>query len=517
MKRTYKVIFILCLLVNIVIRLPLQKYEIGVDSYFLHGLAQSILDSNHFAYILNPLSLIGLYPYSYPIGTSLVLSSISLVTRLDLTYVILIISIIIGILGFILAFKISEYFLPNKSFSMISGLVFSLGLDFLYLTTFSASSRALFIIFFLTIIFSLFKYIQTNKAKLLIITLILSIFSLFIHRLFAVIILVLGIFILVNIIYQPFIKFRNCHKISSTIFIYFLIISIFIGSVFYTEIPGNFHPYSKHYINAIAFLFLRYLRATGILLPFSLLGLFLFITKKNIKKTDLFLILTIISMSPFINYETYAPAVTSIFLAILSAYTLTIILKIIKQPIFYPLLSFVVVILIASSGLFQVWQPSIIAARSQSDERYAIQKDLSFLNILEKSSKIVVNDPVLLGRLQAFRPCLFSGGDVFPLVCNLVNITNMRIVRTNPTTKIIQTKQLFQLTDSEFRYIIDYALDSNEPKSDYLKTLATRYGIRYLVENTLQAPYNGKWIKNIKSSEDKLYSNGKINLWHIYG
>jgi len=57
---------------NLAFRYPTTDHEVGADSFVFHGLSQAIIDSKYAAWLINPLSLFGLYPLSHPSGSLLV-------------------------------------------------------------------------------------------------------------------------------------------------------------------------------------------------------------------------------------------------------------------------------------------------------------------------------------------------------------------------------------------------------------------------------------------------------------
>ena len=94
-------IFLLLFLaaLNITLRYPKLPHELGFDSFFIHGLANSILIHEYAKWILHPFSYFGLYPLSYPGAYPFFAASISAMTGLEVEISIFIVAIIFGLLG----------------------------------------------------------------------------------------------------------------------------------------------------------------------------------------------------------------------------------------------------------------------------------------------------------------------------------------------------------------------------------------------------------------------------------
>jgi hypothetical protein len=60
-KKTYTILLLLVLL-NIAVRIPVAPHEIGNDSFFIHWMAQSILEEGIALWLVHPASVFGLYP-----------------------------------------------------------------------------------------------------------------------------------------------------------------------------------------------------------------------------------------------------------------------------------------------------------------------------------------------------------------------------------------------------------------------------------------------------------------------
>ena len=90
-QKTYTILLLLILL-NIAVRIPVTPHEIGCDSFFIHWMAQSILEEGTALWLIHPASVFGLYPFSYPSFVPFLLATISNIMGLEIETIILIIS-----------------------------------------------------------------------------------------------------------------------------------------------------------------------------------------------------------------------------------------------------------------------------------------------------------------------------------------------------------------------------------------------------------------------------------------
>lgn len=155
------------ILINIGIRIPSagRFHEHGHDSFYLHAMASSIKDDGYGEFIANPLSLFGMYPFSYPALTSLIVSTLSDLSGLSVEVTIFLVSLMCGFLGmaagFLLGGEIRESFL----FRYAMAFFISTSPVFVFDSLWTMPKRALFLAFFTFLIFLLLKYRHSKYRK----------------------------------------------------------------------------------------------------------------------------------------------------------------------------------------------------------------------------------------------------------------------------------------------------------------------------------------------------------------
>jgi len=142
-KYTKYSLIMLAVCINILLRYPAVKAEFGVDSFFIHAMAQSLSDNGRGPWLMHFTSYFGLYPFSYPSGTPFFLSAISQVSGLNIEHSILALSLVIGIMSFFSAFMLSSVFFKNDSIRFLVGIMYSASPLLIKYSYWTASARGL--------------------------------------------------------------------------------------------------------------------------------------------------------------------------------------------------------------------------------------------------------------------------------------------------------------------------------------------------------------------------------------
>jgi len=145
-RRTTYALLLALVSVNVLARLPTVEHESGLDSFYIHNLATSISDRGRADWILNPLGYFGWYPLSYPSAGPYLISGLAQTADITEEGAILLLSISYGAAGVLVAFLMARAFRRDDLFALVVALLFSLAPRFLTFTTWSASTRNLFML-----------------------------------------------------------------------------------------------------------------------------------------------------------------------------------------------------------------------------------------------------------------------------------------------------------------------------------------------------------------------------------
>jgi|GEM_PF-6476200 len=129
---------------SMILRYPRSGHELGVDSFVIHGLVQVVLDSQYAAWIVNPLSLFGIYPLSHPSGPMLILASMSSLGGVSVEGSILLLDFIVAFLGIMGAFVMAREIHPDVRVMLVVAFVFAMSPRFITPLVWQTPTRALF-------------------------------------------------------------------------------------------------------------------------------------------------------------------------------------------------------------------------------------------------------------------------------------------------------------------------------------------------------------------------------------
>jgi len=131
---------------SLALRYPETEHELGVDSFFIHNLATNIANDGFAEWILNPLSMFGWYPLSYPSGGPFLLAASSDLGGTSIETTILFLSLAFGAMGVLASFVMAREFRDDDLFCLSVAFIYSFAPRFLAFTLWSASMRGLFMV-----------------------------------------------------------------------------------------------------------------------------------------------------------------------------------------------------------------------------------------------------------------------------------------------------------------------------------------------------------------------------------
>ena len=124
--RTKIILIGLIVILSLILRFPLTPHEIGLDSFTIHLMANSISEFGYAKWWLHPASIMGSYPYSTsPSAVPFLLSGISQCTSMDVESVILLYSLFLGVFSVFGAYLMAEVIWDNDAFKFLVAIVFT--------------------------------------------------------------------------------------------------------------------------------------------------------------------------------------------------------------------------------------------------------------------------------------------------------------------------------------------------------------------------------------------------------
>lgn len=547
--KTDYVLFALLILLVLIFRLPYTS-ELGTDGFIHHILANSISDYGHVKWGITPLSMFGYYPSSYPCGAYIILSAISQCLNIDMSFTILILGIVLGILGIFSSFLFGYEIKKSFTFAFFVAFSFSISPYFLIWTRGQMSGRILFvslipIVFCLVLRFH--KSIGTEKVKNSILIIILLTLMALLHRMIILLLLLLiAAYPLVLII-----MFLNEHcdlTITKKLRNYAFLLSLILFSGAFLVQYSGIYIYEGIWEDYQTGIFFKgsspvilalnagtnYLGSIGIITIMGIFGLLLLLRKQNKTFNEIFVIITLLLLTSFLALGLYISLFLIIFVGVLSALSLEYLLKeetqtkslkrVNSRLLF--LMSFFI-ISVAFSG-FMIIHRTNLTIGVQSDT-YWISDSTSNAAIFLKS-KGGNGSFYSNGGLTSYRVAAISGKKFF--IEESIG-TALYAIMSNTSRETLKGTLI---NFSEITYRTDYLYKPKEPfvvRNLWWRTISdavsieiiTDFDIKYAVEDVRAkgmkiwsygyATSKSNFFESLSEGSNLVYDNGKVNIWYL--
>lgn len=311
----FLVAFILCL------KYPRSPHEYGIDSFEVHGMAQSLMEFSYAPWLIKPSSIYALYPFSYAPGMPIILSSLSYLTGLSVEMVILVFSIVVSIIGAMGMFMFSGEVQHRFEVRFFAAFIFSFAPVFMRFTIWTISTRGPFIAMMTVLLWSLSRTMNArHKLKYLGFTLIILFILPTIHH-FALLLPILLIAVLsayltaaaLEYTDRVSIYYRENVLMSSAIILILMVFLFYLQTVsidLYAPDMGYFFTWyiygdrSSPLITGINIL-VFYGISLGILMLYAGIGLAHLIEKVDKSRVEWAILFSILFFAMFLTDKTY--------------------------------------------------------------------------------------------------------------------------------------------------------------------------------------------------------------------
>ncbi len=273
------------LALSLALRYPTSDHEAGADSFVFHGLAQTILDSKFAPWLINPLSIFGLYPLSHPSGPILAVALTSEVGGIPAEGSILLLDFLSAILGTLGAFLMAREIKPDDRLVLLIAFLFSTAPRFVSSLEWQVPTRSLFtavVPIFVWALLRLRRRLDPVHVSVFVASLLVMMSA---HRLAVMMAIVVAAYIVASIFivtvrilrttYSGIFlqrRFRKAIRLGSwslvvIVVLYILLFSGVLGEYQQGQLVGGSNPAA-----ALENLGISLARTVGVLLPFTLLG-----------------------------------------------------------------------------------------------------------------------------------------------------------------------------------------------------------------------------------------------------
>lgn len=573
-KKVNYTLWAFLVLLNIIIRYPTTSHEMGVDSFVIHSLANSISVNGYAKWIIHPLSVFGLYPYSYSSGVPYLLSGISQCAGLSMELTVFILAIFVGLLGMFCAYLMAKEIKKDDLFTLLVVFAFSTAPMFLNLTRWTTSTRHLFIALLPLFIWSILRYPKTKDKRYALLSFVLLITMATIHRMFVLVIPILGaclgstiiqgisgkikfskeflisvlaILLLTILVVCALIITNNLLPLILLIFIaYFLnsllkkldkklrvptIVSFMLGLLFicaffiqFSEIEfykGLWYDYHTGYFGegtAIHILVLNmctnYAGQIGTLIIFGLLGLIFILCRPKKDIREWFVALSILFLCPLLALGTYVAVFLLPFFAILIGIGLSDIIKIKKiKRYVIPVVIGCLLISLSFAGFMMNHWDNLPLGDTNNIPTIDDETTSAAIFIKKYTFKPFTSIDSIIGhRISAYSEVpYFPGSYASPIAYDLVK--EEINVEQVPVSKILVNLGMLYTANNTVQndFSLLLTLDS---ESTVAKDILSKYAIAFFVE-TKNVQWRSTFFKSICERKYKIYDDGVESIWYI--
>lgn len=538
-KKVHYLLLLTLVIINVALRYPLTPHEIGWDSFFIHGLAESITENGYGVWWIHPLSFFGLYPYSYASAVPTILSGISQVTGIEMEWSIWLFSTIIGVLSGLTAYMMAGEFRNNSFFKFAVGFSFSIFPGTLMFTTWTISTRGLFLVLLPLFIYFLLKMRRGERTRFGFLALLLFITLMLTHHIYTFIIIIIFAYLTTLFLYRKgaiekfSIPFKNLSKYSKTFafFLFFILLFLlpliaFRDEWLYYYAGSLLKGLPK--IELISRLIIFYGARVGILVFIGFFGFLVLLHQKRKGLKDILLIILLLLYTPLLFVESYLSLFILFLAAILVGFGIMKLMYSLRKNRAKAFVSVILILMTAScySLTIQVWHPGLLRIQEPTVERY--MEDESYNTALWckglDGESMLSNDGVVSARLSAISGRAFlSQYGAYELINNFVNEDEIR-TKVNPVYKW-SDEPLTTENAYETRYMYWYQLINHDSGSKFSVTMRDKFNCTYAVENekikgkqtySFMGIKDSKFFSSLHRERYKVYDNGKESIYYLY-
>jgi hypothetical protein len=424
-RKTVFLLLLAILLVSIVIRYPLVGHERNQsDSYFIHLLSESIVNSGYAKWTFHPLSYLGYFPFSYPSGMPFLLGEFSMLTGLNLESTILLADFMLAIMFALGVFGLARQFVTRPQYVLLATLLAVLGPRFVDTTYWVASARGPIVVLITLVAFVSFRA-ALGQRRLLIFTVILGAGCFVTHHM-AVLLVVFALGYLLAAFLAQFVLKRvdpdRRIAVAAGMLLAVLVAGIILLSVLgYFELMG-FDVFSEvglfdidhPVLLTVLNMAVSFTHQVGLVLVFAFISAPYLLKGRSLHTETLYLLALPIAFVPLLGNLLYTSMLLSPFIAILGIEWFRSLRKSSRSKL---RVSFVLVVLIAASVALPFWSVNrwnstkyVSGATVEVPDQ--VFSDACYMRWEVKEFPAISNVGLLGGELAATSGVTFLGGGV---------------------------------------------------------------------------------------------------------
>jgi len=539
-KNTNYMLIMFLIGLSIAIRYPNMSNETGVDAFVMHNLTSSIQMNGNALWIMNPLSLFGLYPASYPSGAVFLTSAFSQMGGLTVDMSILIECIVVSIIGVLAAYLLArEIKRDDGLFAFVLAFAFSLAPRFLAISIWEFPTRALFIAITPLFIWALLRVHKNFSPKNVGIGIVILLMLASFHRL-AILLLIVILAYIFSFIFLTFVRIlklrypkiflqartkKNLLRLSIIGFFAFAFLLLIFTDVFDAYQTGKFiSSETPSILVSMMNLGVNLTRGAGLLVPLVILGVIGFSLQKNKDLKNVFLIFTLLGLIPTLILRVYTGYYIVAFSSIFIAMGVVFFYDLFKKRKKIAFVS-TMVLLVASAGFSgYILSYDIETTQYLSSDYYSSGLYAKY----NTQGTIIANDGLLGSKISSVssNPYLPIGGATLPaygpemLAFNFFDPEEIEIVPIPIMELTVGDDSPFKIPERSVQTQRDWFFIM--VKNERYSILLSAYDAQYVAEskklygtfNHFGSFYSSEFLISVHDERYKVYENEMEIIWY---
>lgn len=446
-RRTTFFMLVAIALLSVALRYPLVDHErYQADSYYIHLLSASIVDSHRAVWTLEITSFFGYYPVSYPTGVPMVVAELSDLTGMNVETCILVLGIFVGIALSFGSFIVARRFLNSSALCLLCVFIVTVSpriIDSSYWVGSARTPLVLMIMLLFILVTGLFGW-TPRRVTLLGLIVITAFACLAVHHM-AILILIFAVTYLMAEFFVMALGRKGRRKFLVRVAAYGgILVAAFVlsmtGFINISQGPleasvgeGGFFPTNFLGLNTLSKLASSYVQQMSIGLIAGALGIVYLLRKIHISPKTMFIPLIIPAFIPIVGNSLYLSMLLMPFVAVVIALGYAWMFKLKPFPKFWKGL---VCVLLLASLLF----PGFMVSHWNNEkyatgDRVVAAPEAHSAGLYEKYSlgdvPFLWNNEVLAAQVSAFSEGTAIRSGVPAVIAGLVD---PKVVKEGTTT-----------------------------------------------------------------------------------
>ncbi len=400
------------ILFSITLRYPTTSHETGVDSFFIHNLTTNIIREGNGEWVLNPLSLFGLFPLSYPSAGPFLFAGLSWLSGLSVEVTILLASLAFGAFGVLTSFALAREFRDDDFFCLSVSSIYAFAPRFLSFTLWTGSMRGLFMVVLPIFVWTILRSYREPRAINFSLLVLVFVILAAIHRLgILMAVIVLGsifAFLVATVIRilrirMPRVFLHSAYRRVSA----YLALGAIAGAAAITSLGTDvLGSYSGGQLAAggsfgveIFNLGVSLARSVGLALVFALLGILVLVRSRNKTLREPFLVAAFLALIPTLFLRVYTGFYILPFIALLAGLALLSMSQVKRRRLRVLLLAASLAATVIFSAVVLQYEENNLTAIT--DRTYSTATYVSWI----RGPRIIANDGLLGVRVASISGC----------------------------------------------------------------------------------------------------------------